>query len=108
MRPASITTVARRPVAGHGLLVMELLDTRSAAALCGLSYSVFRYLRSMGLAPLPAEYRGATAYYSPDDLRAWNDARLEIAAMGKHRGKDIATDNGRFGEGAGTGRRTSG
>ena len=54
----------------------HLISTKRAANACGLTYSTFRFLRSMGLAPIPAERKGGRAFYVHDEVIAWNEARL--------------------------------
>ncbi|WP_434417772.1 hypothetical protein [Nannocystis pusilla] len=60
----------------------HLISTKLAANACGLSYATFRFLRSMGLAPIPAERKGGRAFYVYDDVIAWNQARLENLVAG--------------------------
>lgn len=59
----------------------NLLTTRQAAAVCGLSYKAFLAARLCGLTPVP-EYTGpgGVALYDASELAAWNDARLAVLA----------------------------
>lgn len=77
----------RQRTAADAASGVTLWTTQQAAANCAIKYSVFRHLRSLGLAPLPVGYRGAVAYFDPADIEAWNAARLANRATAQEIGK---------------------